>query len=279
MQNKKLDFIGLFCEFSVDLLKRLLCLSRVEHILIPLRNKGWQGVGEYKECKKLYSHMETSPSSGAEIAITEGSEVRLVLSKFPRSYGDVVYVSDDTSQSALKSSAGRHVIASIIHNAPLSDSVGNGEPVVLVHVPGEVEISPGMTENVVSSSIRVINVSGVNVGDATLKISYRAPPSAGNNYESVDDSYFVRLRVIPRIPISSSAVHELIGLVEASYMNLVTLSRSYDYGNRQHLRELLESSEMLNSALLIRAVLYFSQSVCEVAFVMRNTTRYYNTTI
>jgi hypothetical protein len=239
------DYAGAFAQWSVDLLKSILCLSRVEYIALPARGRrGGGGGGDADDTGSA----EGSSSGAIEVAVTEGSTVMLSLSNYPEGCGAVTVLSaagagaDEAGAApafAAKAGArGRNshngITVSVIDESRPSGPASSADsrkgkgrgavsapapvPVVGVTAPSEAELLVGVSgaaqTGAGGGSCKVIKVVGKCVGEAVLKVSYRQDHRLSSELAEVV-TYFVKMRVVPRIPVHSSAAHELIGLLEA----------------------------------------------------------------
>ena len=255
--SRAVDHTGAFCQFSVDLLKRLLCLSRVEVVSLP----GYKECHQMESIRNSYTNEDNVDADMGirDVTITEGSTIILVLSNFPKSCLDftLLIVKEETTNIPVDVSGGLGrsslfgITISVIDQKMVSDITSSCEnnlsgnfkqkqvSVISVAIPDDAELMVGVS--VPANSIKAMKVFGKCVGDAIIKITYphplaHHPKDLVISQQRYSDfvSFFVRIRVIPRIPVRSSEVHELIGLLEAvpahvlSENNGITERESYE---------------------------------------------------
>lgn len=205
---------GNFALFSINILRSALCLSRVDKINASTRHR------LTSDSRKSEINNSGSNSKLREVAVTLGSSISFVLCDFPPHCLEVCLDTDSTNAEAVgadssSTSPGDRVRIQILQQTPVFEHKSGLEA-------GEVtsQTDPVVSVSCDSSFEKILIVNGKGVGEALVKITYTSNIVEYLETEMGEldptDSIFVRVQVLPHIDTASTAVHELIGLLEAT---------------------------------------------------------------
>lgn len=217
-----------FARFSVKLLKDVLCLSRAVYLNISSSYAST----DKNSClgsEVLVHDLDAKVQENQVLSITEGSTLFLGLHGCPVKNAEIVIDVVNVEQCMLNahSRLGTRptgvVCISTIEQRHVDGSELGSRPVIRLNTRGRIDfVSPfGITDggDIVCGSV---HVEGVSAGEAVLKISYTESVvglARSDEINAVESVKFIKICVLPRIPVLSSAAHELIGLLEADYEN------------------------------------------------------------
>ena len=202
---------GNFAIFAVNILKSILCLSRVEPIHACTQRQFASDPLKTNVCRS------TSEDKQREVAVTIESSIYFLLCDFPPHCSEVCLDAAPTSAESVDSNGTppvNCVRVQVMHQAPDFElDIGGSD--ASASIPTEATVSVRFE----TDYERMLVVRGVRVGEALIKITYTS-----NNLEADmgnverTNSIYLRVQVLPHIATASTAVHELIGLLEATHI-------------------------------------------------------------
>lgn len=188
-----------FCQFTVQLLKTVLCISRKEYISLKANDR--------------LSRPEKFVSEHV-LSVTEGSSLSLIFFDCPKYCKDIDLDCSDTEFRKKDSSSNicvRIVSDSESTNVPAESVHKLDTPIIRLVLMDEVELNADIQHR---SNVcrRVLRIEAVSVGCGIIGIS--VPAFLNENSKTADVVVFLKIYVVPRVPVENTMAHELLGLLE-----------------------------------------------------------------
>ena len=237
----------------MNYLKTVLCLTR--SVSIPLRGV----TSKFTPDKNEISSILTPPEKFSfSFCITEGSKLVLNLQDLPvhsrnsalvidinesksrnmrsgsliasSEYNEDDMLSETVSQRKLNITPGAVRISVIRHSASSALAVDSVSSIAVITALGSPEDASDIQFNTTADSEKSSNIGisivGKSPGELVIKIavplSLQSTSMYGVSHKdsgAPEDYYFVKIFVIPRVPVSVTSVHEFIGLLESIQEN------------------------------------------------------------